>query len=191
MQFSLLLLSVIAAFANAIPSPAYLSVPNVNSCMGSENMTSFTVVCLPQAKPEDCPSSSWKQLTESTRPEWEQRMIEYYPTYKNVTGLLRLCSSAIPNFRSCTVRMGENKYNDYTYLCTPLAKPKDCPSSSWKQLTESTHLHRCALYSLSSFMEEIETGPGWLVLVGVLGLCGGVCMYLTGKKRRKGREAIL
>jgi len=36
----------------------------------------------------------------------------------------------------------------------------------------------------TSFMYEVMTGPGWLVLVGVLWLCGCVCMYLRGKKRR-------
>jgi len=177
MQFSLLLLSVIAAFANAIPSLAFLDVPKLKSCTAEENMPGYKVYCLPQAKPEHCPLSSWKQLTESTLPE-SQHWI--------VSKLLPLCSSAIPNFRSCTVEKkdddtgeenddytgeenddytgeenddytGEEKddytgeendddwefEDNYTYLCIPQAKPEDCPSLSWKQLKESTHLQGC------------------------------------------------
>jgi len=151
MQFSLLLLSVIAALAqaemNLMPSnsggrrlsqrpsnsggtPAHLMVPKLKLCTGSENFPMFTIYCLPQAKPEHCPLSSWKQLTESTLPE-SQHWI--------VSKLLPLCSSAIPNFRSCTVE--EKDHN--TYLCLPRAKPGDCPSLSWKQLKESTPLRGC------------------------------------------------
>lgn len=145
-----------------------LQVPNFNSCTASENLGGFAVLCLPQAKLEDCPSSSWKQLTESTLPESEQMSLLF-------------CAREVPNFESCTVEKKNPKF-----LCLPQSKPEDCQLLSWKQLTESTHLRGCAptWYDLTSFMYEVMTGPGWLVLVGVLGLCGRVCMYLRGKKRR-------
>merc|ERR1711865_1348203 len=52
-------------------APAYLYVPNFESCYGEKNLGGVFVHCLPQAKLEDCPSSSWKQLTE-TLPESER-----------------------------------------------------------------------------------------------------------------------
>jgi len=113
--------------SNSGGSPACLQVPNFKSCTESENLGGYTVHCLPQAKLEDCPSSSWKQLTE-TLPESGH----YVPS---------LCARAVPNFESCTA---SEILRGSDVLCLPMSKPKDCQLLSWKQLTESTNLRGCA-----------------------------------------------
>ena len=50
----------------ALPPP-YLGVPNFKQCLGTYSLDSSTHWCIPANRPENCPESSWSDLTNSKR----------------------------------------------------------------------------------------------------------------------------
>ena len=50
----------------ALPPP-YLGVPNFKQCLETYNLDSSTHWCIPANRPENCPESSWSDLTNSKR----------------------------------------------------------------------------------------------------------------------------
>ncbi|MBA4697284.1 MAG: hypothetical protein H2069_07850 [Legionella sp.] len=55
-------LSVSASWA--LPAPKYLSVPHWKDCVQTRSQGSANFVCLPSKQPSQCPSSTWKKLSE-------------------------------------------------------------------------------------------------------------------------------
>ena len=58
--FTLLAVSSLAAHA-ALP-PKYLAVPHFQQCLSSQSAGSYNTVCLPAARPAQCPRASWQDL---------------------------------------------------------------------------------------------------------------------------------
>ena len=50
----------------ALPPP-YLGVPNFKQCLGTYSLDSSTHWCIPPNRPENCPESSWADLTNGCR----------------------------------------------------------------------------------------------------------------------------
>lgn len=48
--------------------PAYLNVPNFQSCLQTESQGSWQSWCMPKTQPNDCPQSSWKELSTQNIP---------------------------------------------------------------------------------------------------------------------------
>lgn len=48
--------------------PAYLNVPNFQSCLQTESQGSWQSWCMPKTQPNDCPQSSWTELTKQNIP---------------------------------------------------------------------------------------------------------------------------
>ncbi len=49
-------------YANAVVPPRYLSVPNFQQCLSQQSRGTYDIVCLPAARPAQCPAASWKAL---------------------------------------------------------------------------------------------------------------------------------
>ena len=61
----------------ALPPP-YLGVPNFKQCLGTYSMDSSTHWCIPPNRPENCPESSWDDLTTMSfeeLPDWTSKHI--------------------------------------------------------------------------------------------------------------------
>ena len=50
----------------ALPPP-YLGVPNFKQCLDTYTLDSSTHWCIPSNRPENCPESSWADLTNGCR----------------------------------------------------------------------------------------------------------------------------
>ena len=50
----------------ALPPP-YLGVPNFKQCLDTYSLDSSTHWCIPSNRPENCPESSWDDLTNGCR----------------------------------------------------------------------------------------------------------------------------
>lgn len=50
--------------AEALTPPKYLSIPHVRQCLSQQSAGSYETVCLPAARPEQCPKSSWRALNQ-------------------------------------------------------------------------------------------------------------------------------
>ena len=48
--------------AQALTPPKYLSIPHVRQCLSEKSAGSYNTVCLPAARPAQCPKSSWRAL---------------------------------------------------------------------------------------------------------------------------------
>ena len=57
-----LLLSSIAMNSSAVLPPKYLAIENFKLCVGSQEIDTYTALCMPAGKPENCPEASWEQL---------------------------------------------------------------------------------------------------------------------------------
>jgi len=56
-----LLASVVLDSAAALP-PKYLEVKDFRRCLATQQIGSYRAWCIPAAKPESCPATSWDQL---------------------------------------------------------------------------------------------------------------------------------
>ncbi len=54
--------------SQALPTPAYLSVPNFTYCLPLEQQGTEMVRCLPAQQQEDCPDASWQALLQDNIP---------------------------------------------------------------------------------------------------------------------------
>merc|ERR1712216_554292 len=48
--------------------PAYLQVPDFESCLGTKDVGSYSIVCLPVEMPDGCASESWAALGSEDMP---------------------------------------------------------------------------------------------------------------------------
>lgn len=48
--------------AEAVQAPQYLSIPSFQQCLSTQTMGSYDAVCLPMARPKQCPTASWRAL---------------------------------------------------------------------------------------------------------------------------------
>ena len=48
--------------ATVLP-PKYLDVPDFQQCLSKQSAGSYDTVCLPAARPAQCPKSSWRALS--------------------------------------------------------------------------------------------------------------------------------
>jgi hypothetical protein len=74
--------------------PAYLSIKDVNKCIiGRVGFPSdnFSLACLPNSKPKDCPQTSWEELVEGL-PRNEVSTCKYlFDSYKKRGGTCSKC----------------------------------------------------------------------------------------------------
>lgn len=61
-----LLLLVMAGAANAALPPQYLSVPQFDRCLATQDHGSYQSLCMPAKRPKACPADSWAQLSALT-----------------------------------------------------------------------------------------------------------------------------
>jgi hypothetical protein len=52
----------------ALPTPAYLSVPDFNACLALEQEGTQITRCLPAQQQASCPDSSWQALLKDNIP---------------------------------------------------------------------------------------------------------------------------
>lgn len=50
------------SYAEAVQAPQYLSIPNFQQCLSKQSMGSYDAVCMPAARPAQCPAASWRSL---------------------------------------------------------------------------------------------------------------------------------
>ena len=59
--------------SQALPAPAYLSVPDFTYCLAVEQNGSEMERCLPAQQQEDCPDASWQALLQDNIPPCQNK----------------------------------------------------------------------------------------------------------------------
>ena len=65
-QLSGLLLAAIATTSVAALPPKYLAVKDFKQCLSVQESGTYRAWCLPAQKPQNCPATSWAELTALT-----------------------------------------------------------------------------------------------------------------------------
>ena len=61
-----LILASVAINCSAVLPPKYLGVKNFKQCLATQVINTFSAWCMPDKKPENCPTTSWEQLNSFT-----------------------------------------------------------------------------------------------------------------------------
>lgn len=62
--FGTLCATVTGGHAATVLPPKYLSVLDFQQCISKQSAGSYDTVCLPVARPAQCPKSSWRELSQ-------------------------------------------------------------------------------------------------------------------------------
>ena len=65
-QLSGLLLAAIASASIAALPPKYLAIKDFKQCLAVREFGTYRAWCMPAAKPESCPATSWSELNALT-----------------------------------------------------------------------------------------------------------------------------
>ena len=129
-------------------APAYLQVPEFQSCLGTHlsPFGSHSEYCLPDTKPDLCPSDSWMSLNnlfEGISCAFQTGSVELgTPEYFLVSG-----------FHIC---LGLVKVGDHTDWCMPEGRPETCSLGSWQKILQSFIGSTCRGKSHGSSGEPVE-----------------------------------
>merc|ERR1719460_899298 len=94
--------------------PAYLQVPDFESCLGTKDVGSYSIVCLPVEMPDGCAGESWAALGSEDMPmvlcdNDDEQEEEQQPIMVGGSGSLPPAYLQVPDFESC---LGSETSND-------------------------------------------------------------------------------
>jgi len=111
-------------------------VPDFESCLGTKDVGSYSIVCLPVEMPDGCAGESWAALGSEDMPmvlcdnDGEQEE-EQQPIMVGGSGSLPPAYLQVPDFESC---LGTKDVGSYSIVCLPVEMPDGCASESWAAL---------------------------------------------------------
>ena len=124
-----------------VGAPAYLSVPNVNDCLGLHQQpgATFTEKCIPEVKPDTCPQDSWTKLNEVFIGD---KCLKETRKSRTLSGaVLPPMYLSVPGHAAC---LGVHQASpSHTEKCLPNDKPAGCPENTWNDLTDVFEGIRC------------------------------------------------
>ena len=117
----------------AVGSPAYLSIPSFDSCLGTDRSSPGQEVwCMPEKMPQDCPIDSWTMLKEKFT--GDDCLASHIIIGDNL-GALPPAYLSLPDFDRCLDVYQASGI--HTALCLPSMRHEDCSHSSWNDLKRS------------------------------------------------------